>query len=188
LFIACKELLASLAGVDRASPTGQLGIVEVVLQTMNSQCSGLRAFYTEQAGHLDGSRPLAELRRVVDEYQVREDVRSALGFGQDTSRHELAPMQHLQGAEKEPRERTSRGCWHCGEMVHHAWKCPLPEDWKKFWCKYYHTKKWETEGFAKMPAELRKRYVKQDGGRRTIVGERMASGESKPSAPRRSGR
>ena len=74
----------------------------VVLQTLNSRCSGLRAFYTEQAGRLDGSRPLAELRRVVDEYQVREDVRSALGFGQDTSRHELAPMQHLQGAEKGP--------------------------------------------------------------------------------------
>ena len=73
-------------------------------------------------------------------------------------------------------------------MAHHAWKCPLPEDWKKFWCKYYPTKKWETEGFAKMPAELRKRYVKQDGGRWTIVGERTASGESKPSAPRRSGR
>jgi hypothetical protein len=86
----------------------------VVLQTLNSRCSGLCAFYMEQAGRLDGSRPLAELRRVVDEYQVREDVQSALGFGQDTSRHELAPMQHLQGAEKEPRERTSRGCWHCG--------------------------------------------------------------------------
>jgi hypothetical protein len=114
LFIARKELLASLAGVDRTLPSGQLGIVVVVLQTLNSRCSGLRAFYMEQAGRLDGSRPLAELRRVVDEYQVREDVQSALGFGQHTSRHELAPMQHLQGAEKEPRERTSRGCWHCG--------------------------------------------------------------------------
>ena len=59
LFNARKELLASLAGVDRASLSGQLGIV--VLQTLNSQCSGLRAFYTEQAGRLDGSRPLAEL-------------------------------------------------------------------------------------------------------------------------------
>jgi hypothetical protein len=68
LFIARKELLASLAGVDRASPSGQLGIVVVVLQTLNSRCSGLRAFYTEQAGRLDGSRPLAELQRVVDEY------------------------------------------------------------------------------------------------------------------------
>jgi hypothetical protein len=114
LFIARKELLASLAGVDQTLPSGQLGIVVVVLQTLNSRCSGLRAFYMEQAGRLDGSRPLAELRRVVDEYQVREDVQSALGFGQHTSRHELAPMQHLQGAEKEPRERTSRGCWHCG--------------------------------------------------------------------------
>ena len=109
---------------------------------------------------MDGSRPLAELRRVVDEYQMREDVRSALGFGQDMSRHELAPMQHLQGAEKEPRERTSRGCWHCREMAHHVWKCLLPENWKKFWCKYYPNKKLEMEGFAKMPAELRKRYLK----------------------------
>jgi hypothetical protein len=66
LFIARKELLASLAGVDRASPSGQLGIM--VLQTLNSQCCGLHAFYTEQAGRLDGSRPLAELRRVVDKY------------------------------------------------------------------------------------------------------------------------
>jgi hypothetical protein len=97
-------------------------------------------------------------------------------------------MQHLQGVEKEPQERTSRGYWYCGEMAHHAWKCPLPEDWKKFWCKYNPTKKWETEGFAKVLAELRKKYLKQEGGRWTIVGERTASGESKPSAPRRSGR
>ena len=95
LFIARKELLALLAGVDRSSPSGQLEIVVVVLQTLNSRYSGLRVFYTEQAGRLNGSRPLAELRRVVDKYKVREDVRSALGFGQDTSRHELAPMQHL---------------------------------------------------------------------------------------------
>jgi hypothetical protein len=138
LFIARKELLASLAGVDRASPSGQLGIV--------------------------------------------------VGFGQDTSRHELASMQNLQGAEKEPQERTSRGCWHCREMAHHAWKCLLPEDWKKFWCKYYPTKKQETEGFAKMPSELRKRYLKQEGGQWMIIGERTASGESKSSALRRSGR
>jgi hypothetical protein len=45
-------------------------------------------------------------------------------------------------------------------MAHHAWKCPLPEDWKKFWCKYYPTKTWEMEDFANMPAELRKRYLK----------------------------
>ena len=57
-----------------------------------------------------------------------------------------------------------------------------------FWCKYYPTKKWETEGFAKMPAELRKRYLKQKEGQWMIIGKRMASGESKPSASRRSGR
>jgi hypothetical protein len=33
LFIARKELLASLAGVERASPTGQLKIVVVVLKS-----------------------------------------------------------------------------------------------------------------------------------------------------------
>ena len=97
-------------------------------------------------------------------------------------------MQHLQGAEKEPRERTSRGCWHCREMAHHVRKCPLPGDWKKFWCKYYPTKTWETEGFAKMPAELRKRYLKQEEGQWMIIGERTVSGESKSSALRRSRR
>jgi len=61
LFIARKELLASLACVDQASPSGQLGIVVVVLQTLNSRCSGLRAFYTDQTGCLDRSRFLAEL-------------------------------------------------------------------------------------------------------------------------------
>jgi hypothetical protein len=45
-------------------------------------------------------------------------------------------------------------------MAHHAWKCPLPEDWKKFWCKFYLTKTWELEGFAKMLAKQRKRYLK----------------------------
>jgi len=36
LFIARKELFALLAGVYQASPSGQLGIVVVVLQTLNS--------------------------------------------------------------------------------------------------------------------------------------------------------
>jgi hypothetical protein len=50
--------------------------------------------------------------------------------------------------------------WNCRKMAHHAWKCPLPEDWKKFWSKFYLTKTWELEGFAKMLAKQRKRYLK----------------------------
>jgi hypothetical protein len=73
-------------------------------------------------------------------------------------------------------------------MAHHVWKCLLPGVWKKFWFKYHPTKTCELEGFAKMPAELRKRYLKQEEGRWMIIGERTVSGESKSSALRRSRR
>jgi hypothetical protein len=57
-----------------------------------------------------------------------------------------------------------------------------------FWCKYYPTKKWETEGFAKMLAELCKRYLKQKRGRWTIIGGAHSIRRVEALAPRQNGR
>ena len=165
LFMARKELLATLAGVDRGSPAGQMTIVVSILKTLNSRTAGLREFYADQSGRTDASQPMRELRRIYDEFQVREDVRASFGGGNFSEYGPLDTGKPNGGARdegEEPRSRTHRGCWHCAATDHLANKCKLPKRLRVFACKYFPSKAWE-KVMEKADPALRARFEKRNG-------------------------
>ncbi len=172
LFISRKELLAALAGIDLTSAAGQTSVVVAVLSRLNARSRDLAAYYTERVGQLSDQAPLRELRRILGEWQHKVDMTShILGVKRTTEMGALGTADRVSEDDRsgKPRERPTRGCWHCASGQHHSRNCALPKHLRIYGCKYFPSPRWEAEVFPSLPTDLKKRFQKLHNGEWVIT-------------------